>query len=221
MSPISTPLPILYSFRRCPYAIRARIAIYYSGTCVELREVVLQDKPPDLLAHSKKGTVPVLVSKQNIIDESIDIVRWALSKNDPDSWWVGLSKHDCMTAEQLINENDFSFKTNLDQYKYADRFPEYSVETYRREAEIFLKTLEQLLTRHRFLVNNKITIADIAIFPFVRQFCFVDQPYFESTSYTYLKKWLSYFLCSKLFTSVMAKYPQWVSGESGRCFPGK
>lgn len=205
----NTHLPILYSFRRCPYAMRARMALKYSGCAVYLREVALRDKPAALLQCSAKGTVPVLaLSNQLIIDESREIMQWALSQNDPEHW---LPKEAASREQaiQLIDFNDGAFKHNLDRYKYPDRYPEQQAEHYRTQGEAFLAVLENQLSKHQFLMDNHITIADIGIFPFIRQFAHVDFNWFEQTPYPHLQVWVQYFIQSALFNSVMEKYLTW------------
>lgn len=211
-------LPILYSFRRCPYAIRARMTLQYSGVAVELREVVLRDKPPGMLAASAKGTVPVLVlADGTVLEESYDIMRWALSINDPDSWWRNELAAD---TGRLIEENDFSFKTHLDHYKYADRYPVFSREEYRRRGEVSLQLLEARLEASLFLMGEQLTFADVAIFPFVRQFAFVDKHWFDAAPYPNLQRWLTGFLDGALFLNVMRKYPQWQESAPATVFSG-
>ncbi len=210
-------LPILYSFRRCPYAIRARMALKYAGVQVELREVLLREKPPQMLAASTKGTVPVLVlSDGSVFDESYDVMRWALGVNDPDYWWNPILASE---VDGLIEENDFSFKVYLDHYKYADRHPQHTMEYYRSQAEGFLDTLEARLTTSQFLLGEKISIADVGIFPFIRQFAFVDKAWFYQAPYPNLQNWLACFLASDLFLSVMEKYPLWQEGVAIQLFP--
>ncbi len=207
--------PILYSFRRCPYAIRARLAIKYCGIEVKLREVVLSNKPAEMIAVSSKGTVPILVLPDGtVLDESMDIIHWALSINDPDNW---LQDNDEISqkTDSLININDNFFKDNLDHYKYASRFPEFSEEHYRTQGEDFLQNLENLLKQSRCLLANHITLADIAIFPFIRQFAFVDKDWFDKSRYTNLKPWLNNMLETELFKEIMKKYPPWVAGSEG------
>ncbi len=205
--------PILYSFRRCPYAIRARLALRVSGIQVELREVVLSDKPAAFLACSEKATVPVLVlDEQHVIDESLDIMYWALEKNDPEDWLVqepGLQE----VTEHLINYNDNEFKTHLDHYKYFDRFPEYSMEYYREQGEIFLADLEARLNKTNYLLGQRPTLVDMAIFPFIRQFSYADKNWFDQSQYTRLQAWLTQLLEGSLFASVMVKYEQWQPGN--------
>ena len=214
MSDTSLALPILYSFRRCPYAMRARMALKQSGHIVQLREVVLRDKPDALLKSSSKGTVPVLIlTDGTVVDESKDIMLWALSQNDPEQWLPskGYPLYSLMT--QLINLADNSFKDNLDRYKYPDRYPEQQVEYHRTQGETFLALLEDHLNSYSFLLDNKITMADICIFPFIRQFAHVDFEWFEQAPYPKLQTWLNYFTQGELFHSVMEKYPQWQEGS--------
>lgn len=194
---------ILYSFRRCPYAMRARIAIAQSGLQVELREVVLSDKPQSLLELSPKATVPVLITVDNkIIDESLDIMLWALQQSDPDNWLNTIN-------HTLLNNNDGPFKQWLDRYKYADRYPEHTQQFYRQQGEQTLAILEQLLTDSTFLSGDTVTLTDIAIFPFIRQFVAVEQDWFEYAPYPKIRLWLDYFLTSKLFKLTMYKYSPW------------
>lgn len=193
--------PILYSYRRCPYAMRARMALRYAGISVETREVVLGDKPRHMLAVSPKGTVPVLVLPDGkVIDESLDIMAWALAQQDPDGWLT-----DNRLFQELITENDGSFKRALDQYKYATRFPEQSAEVYRQQGERFLARLEALLSEHAYLLSEKLTQADVAIFPFIRQFSMVDTDWFAEAPYPRLRQWLAGLLASELFNGVMQK----------------
>lgn len=214
------PLPILYSFRRCPYAIRARLALYYCGINVELREVVLKDKPKSMLEYSPKGTVPVLVLPDNrVIDESIDIVGWALTVDDKSELLVLLSEKEAAQARSLIEENYFEFKPMMDRYKYADRHPEKTQREYRTEAEYFLKKLELRLSEGKYLIGNKISIADIAIFSFIRQFAFVDKTWFDRSIYTELQRWLEQGLQSEAFIYAMEKIPRWLPGQPIVIFP--
>ncbi|MEH6528879.1 MAG: glutathione S-transferase [Porticoccus sp.] len=216
-------LPILYSFRRCPYAIRARMALKYAGVQVELREILLREKPPQMLAVSNKGTVPVLVLPDgSVLDESYDVMRWALDINDPDCWWDSAVASE---IDRLIEQNDFSFKPHLDHYKYVDRYsqdpqnPQHTMEYYRTQAEDFLQILEARLTTTRFLLGEKISVADVGIFPFIRQFAFVDKTWFDQAPYPNVQNWLAYFLNSDLFLSVMGKCPVWQEGAAIQSFP--
>ena len=207
-------LAILYSFRRCPYAMRARMALQYSGIKVYLREVELKNKPQQMLQCSPKGTVPVLaLADGTIIDESRNIMYWALEKNDPEKWIPEQNLATRNQIDSLLDDNDFNFKNQLDRYKYADRYPEQTSEYYRNQGEQFLAILEHRLSSHRFLMSDTISMADICVFPFIRQFAFVDKDWFYQSDYPYLKTWLDYFLQSDLFMSVMEKYPPWTEGS--------
>lgn len=197
-------LPILYSYRRCPYAMRARMALKYTGIAVETREIALKDKPKSMLQVSPKGTVPVLVlADGTVLEESLDIMRWALQQRDDDGWL----DVDSERLQALIAENDGSFKQALDKYKYAIRFPEQPAESYRSQGELFLQKLEALLNQHRYLLEDRISQADIAIFPFIRQFAAVDSAWFETAPYPKLKGWLNEMVQSALFVSIMEKQP--------------
>jgi len=208
--------PILYSFRRCPYAMRARLAIIISGITVELREVILKNKPQQLLDISAKGTVPVLMLENGtVIDESLDIMFWALSYNDPDNWLEQSSMND---IKQLIEINDGEFKYFLDRYKYADRFPENSEIYYRQKAEVFLIELETRLSKQSFLCARYYTLADMAIFPFIRQFANVDINWFQGSDYKNLKRWLNELVESSLFLSIMDKYSAWQATDKKLLF---
>ena len=206
----------LYSFRRCPYAMRARLAIAYSKQTVLLREIILKEKPPEMLKLSNKGTVPVLeTSNGEVLDESLDIMVWAILKNDPEQWLSG--NLSAMLA--LIDENDFEFKAWLDKYKYAVRFPEHNEEYYREQCEEFLIQLEQRLVASSYLFSDKLSLADIAIFPFVRQFSLVNEEWFQESPYPCLQKWLEKLITSPLFHSIMQKYPTWLESQQEQKFP--
>lgn len=201
--------PILYSYRRCPYAMRARMALSYAGIQVEIREIALREKPAHMLAVSPKGTVPVLVLASNeVLEQSLDIMDWALQQSDVDEWIIQDQAGQKLTAD-LIATNDGAFKKSLDKYKYAIRFPENPPEIYRAQGEEFLQRLEILLQQNTYLCRNTISKADVAIFPFVRQFSMVDENWFESADYPSLKAWLNGLLNSQLFMGVMQKYPVW------------
>lgn len=191
----------LYSFRRCPYAMRARMALRYCGVPVEIVEVSLKAKPAEMLAISPKGTVPVLDADGRVIDESLEIMRWALAQNDPQDW---LLSGDARVAE-LIEANDQVFKVHLNRYKYAERYPEQPMEVYRAEGEMFLRRLEELLEGRDYLLTDHPSLADVALMPFVRQFAHVDREWFAQTPYVRLQAWLQRFLESELFTSIMKK----------------
>lgn len=191
----------LYSFRRCPYAMRARMALRYSGVPVEIVEVSLKAKPAAMLAISPKGTVPVLDANGQVIDESLEIMRWALAQHDPDDWLLGGDSR----IAGLIEANDQAFKLHLNRYKYAERYPEQPMEVYRAEGAVFLQRLDKLLTDRDYLLAEHPCLADIALLPFVRQFAHVDREWFAQTPYVRLQAWLQRLLDSDLFTSIMKK----------------
>ncbi len=201
--------PILYSFRRCPYAMRARSALIASRTDIELREVVLRDKPAEMLAASPKGSVPVLVLPAGkVIDESWDIMLWALRRRDPLNW---LGKGECCVAASLscVEENDTSFKQDLDRYKYPEHHPEQPQSFWRNAGEQFLQKIEMQLNAAPFLLGEHFSIADAALLPFIRQFAAVDKDWFAGSPYPALRFWLDRYTSSELFSQVMQKFPVW------------
>jgi len=208
----SLPDPILYSFRRCPYAIRARLALTVSGTRCELREVTLRAKPAAMLEASRKGTVPVLLLPGGrALDESLDIMRWALACNDPEGW---LERND----EALIAANDGPFKHDLDRYKYPEKHGTDPL-VHRHRAWLFLRELEGLLSASDQLAGSTRGLADAAILPFVRQFAAVDQAWFGLQPMPHLQAWLTAHLQSDLFAAIMAKITPWSPGDLPLAFP--
>ena len=178
-----------------------------------LREVKLADKPKALSACSAKGTVPVLqLPDGSMIDESLEIMQWALSEHDPESWLPDDPVMRTLVGS-LIERNDSEFKLQLDHYKYADRFPEHSMLYYRQQGEAFLSELEVRLQVQRYLCGEQVSIADMAVFPFIRQFAFVDKEWFDQSQYTQLRVWLDTLLNGVLFESVMDKYSPWQSDD--------
>ena len=200
--------PCLYTFRRCPYAIRARMTLAYSEIRVELREVRLSSMPQEMLDISPKATVPVLLLPDgSLFEESLDIMHWALLIADPQQWLVDDSE-----SQELIRQNDEDFKPLLDAYKYADRFPQLSQLEHRTSAEYFLHQLEVKLRQHPFLVSERKTISDVAIMPFIRQFAGVEPRWFEQCEYAGVRRWLNQQIESDLFKSVMSKSAFWQPG---------
>jgi glutathione S-transferase len=211
-------LAILYSYRRCPYAMRARMALKLAGIQVEIREISLRDKPVHMLQVSPKGTVPVLVLPDgSVIDESLEIMLFALKQhalgsNDP-GHPLSNSIHEfdspCIHAacRALIFENDTSFKQALGAYKYPEKHPSKTQTQHRADGEVFLLKLESLLSQNTYLLQTTPSLVDIAIFPFIRQFAAVDNVWFESSPYPKLRAWLSGWVESELFKSVMIKNP--------------
>ena len=204
-------LPILYSFRRCPYAMRARMAIHISGQKCELREVLLRDKPPSMLEYSAKGTVPVLILQDgNVIDESLDVIDWALNLNDPDDWQ---RSKDTKKTKELIKINDGEFKYHLDRYKYSKRYDNEDPEFHRKKCLKFIESLNNELNNSKYIFDNNISYVDIVLLPFIRQFRIADMEWFDSLPYDNIKVWLSKFLDSFLLNIIMKKYDLWKEGD--------
>lgn len=198
--------PVLYSFRRCPYAMRARLALAVSGTHCELREVKLSAKPEAMLVASPKGTAPVLVLPDGkVIDESHEIMRWALVNRDPEGW---LARDD----EALIAENDGPFKHDLDRYKYPERHGANAL-AHRGRGLAFLRELDIRLTCTDQLCGPTRGLADAAIMPFVRQFAAVDLDWFDAQPLPHLKTWLAGHLTSDLFMAIMTRAAPWTPGD--------
>lgn len=208
--------PVLYSFRRCPYAMRARLALWQSGVTVVLREVVLRDKPPALLAASPKGTVPVLVLPDGqVLEQSLDIMRWALAQHDPAGW---LRTDEADHAPQWLMLNDGPFKRALDGYKYPGRGVTRGQtddgRDCRSEAEaVLLIPMQAQLSRRPALGGDRWGLADHALLPFVRQFAQVDWAWFDAQPWPELKAWLAQGLASPLMAAVMGKFPAWREGD--------
>ena len=209
-----TTLPILWTFRRCPYAMRGRLAIQSSGQRVVLQEILLKNKPAPFLAASAKGTVPVIQDGNTVIDESRDVMLWALGHNDPEGW---LDMPD--EGHALIDSCDGPFKNALDHTKYAVRFPDRDEAAERAKAMVFLTELNDRLAASPFLMGSKRSLADIAILPFVRQFANTDRAWFDAQGLEPLRKWLDDFLTSDRFRAVMTKYPPWQDGQDQVLFP--
>ncbi|MFT7133098.1 MAG: glutathione S-transferase [Cyclobacteriaceae bacterium] len=201
--------PVLYSFRRCPYAMRARLALAAAGVTVGLREVALKDKPVALRSISAKATVPVLqLPDQRVIDESLDIVFWALGQNDANGW-LDYSAPQRHAMAALVEVNDGDFKFHLDRYKYADRFAGDHAGEALAGCERFLAELESRLAHNEYLFGARVSYADMVILPFVRQFAQCDRLVFDGLPYPRLRQWLDGLLQGDLFLSVMTKYKAW------------
>lgn len=211
--------PILYSFRRCPYAMRARMALSVSGQVCALREVLLRDKPDEMIEVSSKGTVPVLVfSDGRVIDESLDVMAWALRQADPHQW-LAPSEQSGDEVDALIAENDGPFKHHLDRYKYPTRYESVDPVEHREQGRAFLETLDQRLSKSDYLFRDRLTFADVAIFPFIRQFANTDRDWFDGLPLHRVQSWLTQSIESPLFLSIMKKYPVWKTGDPEPDFP--
>ena len=204
--------PILYSFRRCPYAMRARMALWSARIDVILREVELADKPPALLEISPKGTVPVLISADGpLLEESIDIMRWALGKNDPEGWLAGDDR-------ELIERNDGPFKHHLDRYKYPARYEDCDPLEHRAAGLKILRDLDARLGSQAQLTGAQRTLADMALFPFIRQFANTDRAWFDAEPLPHLQRWLEGHLSSDIFKAIMPKFAPWKAGDKPTLF---
>jgi len=230
-------LPILYSLRNCPYAMRARMAIFRAKQTILLRDLVLSNKPAEMLIASPKGTVPTLVLPNgDVVDESVDVMLWALNETDPDDLLhCGITKINHQSDGEvdsesqndseskvgnkaasalteilaLIYEFDHGFKPCLEQYKCAKRYRENNIVQCRTACQQYIARLEQRLTGQQFLISDKESLADIAVLPFIRQFARVERQWYLKAPYPHVQKWLNNYLQSKMFSKVMAKYPLW------------
>jgi UPF0176 protein len=210
--------PILYSFRRCPYAMRARLALLSSGIRCEMREITLAHKPHNMLEVSPKGTVPVLVLKDRVLEQSLDIMQWALDQNDPKAWSTsGQSCDD--EAKALVRVCDGEFKNHLDRYKYPNRYDLANGMVDREAGSDYLQQLNARLLQSSFLMGANWTWVDAAIAPFVRQFARTDRVWFDSQNWPALQNWLSQFEQSQDFTTVMHRYKIWHEGAKPIAFP--
>lgn len=210
MSEVSEGPPILYSFRRCPYAMRARMALRIASIAHELREVKLADKPPELIEISAKATVPVLMlAGGKVLEESLDIMRWALVQSDPQGWLDG-------DDTALIARNDGAFKHHLDRYKYPSRYsdePGHGEVDHRAKALAILEELDARLDGQAQLCGEQARLADIALFPFIRQFAHTDRAWFDAQPLARLQRWLAGHLASPLFAAIMQKFAPWSAGD--------
>ena len=204
-------LPILYSFRRCPYAMRARISLYYSKIDHEHREILLKDRPQSLYDISPKGTVPVIqLSNGKVLEESLDIMKWAMSVKDPESWF----KNNKIKQIDIISINDTRFKKWLDKYKYHIRYPENSQKYYRDKCEEILNGFEMNLDNNYFLFGHKISLCDMALLPFIRQFANVDINWFNFR-FIKIAKWMETLTKTIHFQNTMKKFTTWDQSKHG------
>lgn len=212
-------MPVLYSFRRCPYAMRARMAIAAAGQKCALREVVLSSKPPEMIAASPKATVPVLVlADGRVIEESLEIMHWALGRNDPEGWLAPLLS-DRAGVEALIEENDGPFKDDLDRYKYPSRYEKADPYAHRAQGLAFLERLDARLSGTAYLCGDAFSLADAAISPFIRQFANTDRGWFDALELAGVQRWLQGIIESDRFLGVMQKFPAWETGMEEPVFP--
>ena len=208
-------LPILYSFRRCPYAMRARMVLLHSKIQYEIREIKLSNKPKEMLAISPKGTVPVLILENgDILDESLDVMLWAIEQGNLRNLFNSGKKE----ILDLIKINDGEFKDAIDRYKYSSLYPEKPMIEYRKMGELFLEKIESYLEKNKFIFGKNISLADLAIFPFIRQFCRVDIDWFNSSLFKKIKEWTLFFEGSENFIDIMRKIKPWTTGDKPTLF---
>ena len=225
--------PILYSLRNCPYAMRARIAIFKSKQTVQLRDLILSNKPEEMLIVSPKGTVPVVVlADGRVIEESLDVMLWALTGSDPDNLLQTDSDEGLSDMLSLIHDFDHEFKVTLEAYKCAKRYKENNIVECREACEKFIQRLETRLSvsdetgknesiTTSFLFGKKESLADIALLPFIRQFARIERQWYLQSPYPKVKHWLTQYLQSPMFTKVMAKYPLWLTNNEMVLFGDK
>ncbi len=203
--------PILYSLRQCPYAMRARMGILLAQQVVLLRDIVMTNIPHEMFIASTKGEVPVLVIDNNsVIDESLDIMVWALNQNDPDNLLYSHQKNAFEYMLTLINRSDNEFVDALKQYKAASRYHDNAEIECRQQCEVFIGYLENCLEKHEYIFGNTPSLADYAILPFIRQFSRVDRKWYLQSPYPKLRAWLEKHYQNPLFSKAMKKYPQWL-----------
>lgn len=213
-------LPILYSLRNCPFAMRARIAIFKAKKPIQLRDVILSNKPQEMMIASPKGTVPVLVinhedhiEKTEVIDESLDIMIWALQTSDPNNLLHQENPRDLKDMFKVITTFDNEFKLCLEAYKCAKRYKEDNIVECRQACEVYIKVLEELLSQYDYIFSNKESLVDIALLPFIRQFARIERQWYLQSPYPKLRQWLNNYLQSPMFTKVMTKYPLWMENH--------
>lgn len=215
-------LPILYSLQNCPYAMRARMGLLLAKQAVALRPIVLKNKPKEMLAASPKGEVPVLILDQNkVIDESLDIMVWALHQSDPNKLLYPHQPDGFSLMMKFMDEHDKQFTPLLSLYKQAKRYHKTSERTDREECELYIISLEQRLNTHAFIMGNQPSLVDYAILPFIRQFAKVDRKWYLQAPYPKLQQWLNYHLQSRLFSKSMAKHPLWLETNKDMLFVGE
>jgi len=207
-------LPVLYSLRNCPYAMRARMAIYVSGQAVLLRDIVLSDKPAHMLQVSPKGTVPVLVLQNGeVLDQSLEIMMWAFGQGDPSNYLMSDGPNTQAEMLSLIALFDTEFKLCLEHYRSAKRYHDESVLEHRLACEQYLQMLEQKLSQHLYLMSDNPSLADLAIVTFIRQLARVERQWYLQSPYPNIRKWLNGFLQGRMFSKVMTKYPLWLAAK--------
>lgn len=212
-------LPILYSLRQCPYAMRTRIGLLQAKQPVILRDIVMKNIPKEMLDASPKGEVPVLVFEDSsVIDESLDIMIWALNQSDPSNLLFNHQTNTYQDMLDLINRNDNEFVDALKKYKAASRYHDSEEINCRQQCEPFIGYLEQCLTKHDYIFGNTVSLADYAILPFIRQFSRVDRKWYLQAPYPNLQRWLERHYQDPIFSKAMTKYPQWLENKESVLF---
>ena len=202
--------PLFYSLRNCPYAMRARMAIYASGQSVQLRELCLDSKPTDFLMASPKATVPVLVLPNGkVIEQSLEIMCWTFNVNDSDNYLISDNRDKQQQMLRFIELFDREFISSLESYRSAKRYHDENLLECRKACERYLQQLEQRLQYHRYLFSDNPCVADLAIIPFIRQLARVERQWYLNSPYPQLRNWLNGYLQSRMFSKVMTKYPVW------------
>lgn len=215
-------LPVLYSLQHCPYAMRARMGLMLAPQPVMLRAVVTKNKPSEMLEASPKGTVPVMVLNDGtVIDESLDIMLWALQQSDTNNMLMRDDVDALPAMLALIHRHDKVFKPVLEKYKLAKRKHDFSEVFYRQQCEVFVAEIEQTLSRQAFLMGRSASLADYALLPFIRQFARVDRHWYLQSPYPHLRQWLDLHLQQPMFTKVMAKFALWLDCQQAFLFAGK
>jgi len=206
--------PVLYSLRQCPYAMRARIGVLLANQSVVLRDIVMTNIPTEMLTASPKGTVPVLVlSDSSVIEESLNIMLWALKQNDPDNLLYRHERDALDNMLTLIQRCDNEFVDALKKYKAASRYHDSNILSYRQQCEIFINDLEESLKKHHFIMGDSASLVDYAILPFIRQFSNVDKKWYKQAPYPKLQQWLENHYQNPIFAKAMTKYPQWLDSN--------
>jgi len=217
-----TDFPILYSLRNCPYAMRARLGIFKSKQRVIIRDIVLSNKPDEMITASSKGEVPVLVvSPSLVIDQSLDVMLWAFNESDPNDLLHRQDEAILTEMLTLIAQFDTGFKTAFDKYSSAKRYHDENVDQYRQNCEVYIQALEQRLNEHAFLMSENESLADLAILPFIRKFARVERKWYLQSPYPKLRAWLNNYLQSALFSKVMKDYPLWLESKEVIIFGDK
>jgi glutathione S-transferase len=216
---VNSTLPVLYSLQHCPYAMRARMGLLMAQQQVLLRPVKLKDKPKEMLNVSPKGTVPVLVfpdehneysTHSKVIDESLDIMLWALQQNDPEDLLHKDNPEDLNEMLELVKRNDKEFKPQLEIYKKSKRFRTGKEVEERQKCEVFIAELEERLANQNFFVGRKPSLIDYVLIPFVRQFSRVNKAWFKQAPYPLLRNWIEQQMQTRLYAKTMEKYPLWL-----------